>query len=1095
MFLVIAIGALAAGLRGVPIRLPVWAVAEAETRMNGALRAALAQGRTMAAAEGATVSLGGAVLTVDEDWVPRLRLEDLRLMQAGGEALLILPQTRVTADPGALLGGELRISTLRVTGARLDVRRLADGRLDLSLGGGLPAFAFDSLAGLFDAAEDVAALPALDRLRHIEAEGLTLTVADALAARVWQMGDGRLRVERREGGGLAAEMGLSLIGGGAAPARAVLTAVTDGGTAGARLSAEVDQVAASDLAALAAPLAFLGVLEAPISGRLDAGLAEDGAPDRLAARLDLGGGALAAGGAAPVAFDHAALAFSFDPARDRLEMSEIAVEGPSLRLSARGHAYFPGATEGLPQEMLAQIAFREVRMDPEGLFVAPAVFTGGALDLRLRLDPFSVEIGQLQLLDGARRLSAEGWAEVAEGGWRVALDVGMDAIAHDRLVALWPLGLVPQTRAWLAENVQEGTLSNLRAAVRLTPGSAPRMSLTYDYEGAGVRFLRTLPPIEGGVGYAALDGARYTLVLDRGAVVPPEGGRIDVAGSVFAVPDITRRPSAADVTLRTDGSLTATLSLLDQPPFGFLTKAGRPVTLGEGRARVEARLTVPLVQRVEPGDVVWRVEGTIADVRSDVLVPGRAMAADLLRVAADPTELVIAGEGTLDGVAFDAAYRQPLGPGEGGATVTGTVEMSPEAAERLRLGLPRGLVSGAGRGRVEVDLPRAGTPVLRLTSDLRGVGLSIPEIGWSKPRAGAGRLEVTARLSAPAAIERLAVEAPGLSAQGTVSLRPGGGLDRARFDRVRAGAWLDAPVTLVGRGGAAPGVEIGGGTVDLRRMPDRMGGAARGAGGGEIAVQFDRVTVSEGIALTGVRGTFATAGGFGGRFLARVNGQAVVQGTVAPSEGGSAVRVTAQDAGAVLASAGLFPNARGGDLVMVLRPRAGGYDGRADITNVRLRGTPVLAELLNAASVVGLLDQLNGQGILFGEADADFRLTARAVEVTRAAAVGASMGISLAGVYDVERRRLDMQGVVSPFYLVNAIGAVLTRRGEGLIGISFRLTGSADNPQISVNPLSILTPGMFRDIFRRPPPRINEATGAAPAPAPRAPAPQPRDER
>lgn len=1089
----LALAGAAHGLRDRPLRMPVWMVAEAEARLNRVLVRALAggpQGPVLPASDlsarramvrGATISLGGAVMVVGSDWVPRLALEDLRLMQPSGEVLVALPETRLTLDPAALARFSLRVSGLRVVGARLGLRRLANGQLDVALGGGLPAFAFDNLGDLFRAADRLAALPALERLARIEAEALTLTVDDRLAGRTWAMGDGRLTLENREGA-LAAEMGLSLIGGGAAPARAILTAVAEKGSGAARLSVTVDQVAAGDLAALATPLAFLGVLEAPISGRIDTQLGTDGELRGFAARLDLGAGALTPGeGAASVAFDHAALALAFDPARNRMEMSEIAVEGPSLRLRAHGHAYLPGAAEGLPQEMIAQIAFQEVRMDPEGLFVAPAVFTGGALDLRLRLAPFSIDIGQLQLLDGDRRLSARGRADVGQGGWRVALDVAVDAIGHDRLLALWPVRLVPQTRDWLSANVQEGTLSNLRTAVRLAPGVEPRVSLTYDYSGAGVRFLRTLPPIVGGVGYAALDGSRYTLVLDRGAVVPPQGGRIDVAGSVFAVPDITARPSVAEVTLRTQGSLTATLSLLDQPPFGFLTKAGQPVDLGEGTARVLARLTVPLARQVQAEDVDWTVEGTVFDVRSDRLVPGRTIAARELTVQADPAMLRIGGQGTLDGVAFDATFAQPLGPEGGGAQVTGSMALSADAAQRLQIGLPPGLISGEGQAAITVDLPKGGTPVLRLSSDLRQVGLSIPEIGWSKGRAAQGRLEVTARLSAPASVDRVLLEAPGLSAEGRISLRPGGGLEAATFSRVRAGGWLDGGVTLTGRGAAAPAVAITGGSVDLRRMPDGMGGGgAPQAGGTDIALRLDRVTISEGIALTGVEGAFTTRGGFGGRFQGRVNGQAPVQGSVAPSPGGAAVRVTSQDGGAVLSAAGLFPNARGGTLEIVLRPRAGGYDGRADLTNLRLRGTPVLVELVNAASIVGLFEQLDGQGLLFAVADADFRLTARAVEVRQAAAIGASIGISLSGLYDVQTQQLDLQGVVSPIYLINGIGSVLTRRGEGLFGMTYRITGPADRPRIAVNPLSILTPGMFRDIFRRPAPRIGDTAPAAP---------------
>ena len=47
---------------------------------------------------------------------------------------------------------------------------------------------------------------------------------------------------------------------------------------------------------------------------------------------------------------------------------------------------------------------------------------------------------------------------------------------------------------------------------------------------------------------------------------------------------------------------------------------------------------------------------------------------------------------------------------------------------------------------------------------------------------------------------------------------------------------------------------------------------------------------------------------------------------------------------------------------------------------------------------------------------------------------------------------------------------MLTRRGEGLFGFNYTIRGTVERPQIGVNPLSILTPGMFREIFRRPPP-------------------------
>jgi hypothetical protein len=140
------------------------------------------------------------------------------------------------------------------------------------------------------------------------------------------------------------------------------------------------------------------------------------------------------------------------------------------------------------------------------------------------------------------------------------------------------------------------------------------------------------------------------------------------------------------------------------------------------------------------------------------------------------------------------------------------------------------------------------------------------------------------------------------------------------------------------------------------------------------------------------------------------------------------------------------------------------------VTNIQVRDAPILAELLGAISVVGLLEQLNDSGLAFSQAEAQFRTSPAGVTVTAASAVGASLGVSLSGSFNSATEGLNMSGVISPIYLLNGIGSIFTRRGEGLFGFNYTLTGSASDPVVSVNPLSILTPGMFREIFRAAPP-------------------------
>ncbi len=116
---------------------------------------------------------------------------------------------------------------------------------------------------------------------------------------------------------------------------------------------------------------------------------------------------------------------------------------------------------------------------------------------------------------------------------------------------------------------------------------------------------------------------------------------------------------------------------------------------------------------------------------------------------------------------------------------------------------------------------------------------------------------------------------------------------------------------------------------------------------------------------------------------------------------------------------------------------------------------------------MGLVTELTGNGLLFTKVEADFELAPTHIKVIKSSAVGPSIGLSMDGVYDLRNSRLDMRGVLSPIYALNVVGSVLTRKGEGLIGFAFNLRGTADDPDVSVNPLSGLAPGFLREIFRR----------------------------
>ncbi len=1065
---------------GRTLTLPVWAVAELETRLNDTLRDQ---------APGLRLSVGGISLALANGTTPQVELDDLRLLNDLGATFVRLPNVQLSFSAEALMEQRaLRPATLRLVGAEVKLRRLIDGSFDLDLGGGGDFPKIMGLADLFAELDKMFQLPILSRLKTIEAEAMALSLSDARLNKSWTVGDGRLRLDNRSDL-LATELGFSLANGQGGTALAQITLVRPKDEERLRVTATITEVAAADIAAQAPLLAWLQVLDAPISGRIAAEVTGEGV-EALSGQLSLAKGALRPNATAkPIAFDSAVLRVRYDGEEGRLILPELSFQSPILRLQAQGAVYMIADSGKIirgalgrarPAGFLGQIDLNGVQIDPEGLFERPLIFTDGAVDARLMLNPFRLDLGQVSLIEErGRRLTLNGNVSADAKGWQVAVDLALDAIAHDRLLQLWPKSLVSKTRTWIGENVAEGLLTNLRGAVRLTQGQEPRFSLSYDFAGAEVRVIKTLPPVQNGRGRSTIEGRTYTLVVEEGRVQAPSGGQIDVAGSIFVVPDITQRPAMGDVKLRAKSGLLAALALVDLPPCDFLTKAGRAVDLGEGQADILAHLQLPLVQKVDVKDVVFDVAGTVTDFSSDVLIKGKTITAPKLDLRAVNDGMTITGAGKLGAVPFDVTYDQRFSADQKGkSTITGTVALSPVTVKEFGLGLPSDMVDGSGTALMVLALERGKPGDLRLTSTLNGIGLRIPSIGWAKAPQQTGRLEVDATLDEVPQITRVELSASGLDALGAVNLRPGGGLDRAIFSRVRVQDWMEGPVELLGRGkGQAPEIRLNGGRVDLNRF-NRPATVAttETTDASPLSVQLDVLQVTDTIAITGFSGEFSQLGGMNGTFVGLVNGAAPVQGTVVPSTYGTAVRIRSADAGAVLRAANVFSSAKGGAMDLRLRPRpgVGEYDGSVDIDNVRVTDANVLAELLSAISVVGLLEQLNGDGILFGRASANLVLTPQAVQISDGSATGASLGVTLAGLYGTQTKKLALQGVISPVYLLNGIGSALTRKGEGVFGFNYDLRGTADNPKVSVNPLSLLTPGLFRELFRAAPPVLEK---------------------
>lgn len=1052
---------------GRPISAPDWLRSEVEARAAEALGAA-------------SVRFDTLDMVLQDGKTPSVHMTDVRLFTETGAEIVAFGNMRAGVSLADALFGDVRVTKVGISGIFATLLRAENGSFSLTGGFDLssPTQSAPNFAQLIEQMDDVLTRPALASLQDVDVQSLTLRVTDLRADRAWTVDGGRMRLTRADDK-LRITSDLALLSGGQNVATLGANYESQIGDAAATFGANITDIDAGDIATLAPPFAWLEVLRAPISGALRGGVRADGSLAPLNATLSIGAGVIQPTDATrPVPFNSARSYFTYDPQSRVLTFDELSVDSEWMTGRIEGQTVLGVTDDGKLRDIVGQFSANRLSANPDGVYPEPVSLEAAEMDFRMSLNPFRLDVGQALFHDQGQLVQAHGRLEAAPEGWSYDVDGQMDGLTPQRLLQFWPEQVAAKTRKWIVENVRAGTLHDLDVALRDRPNSPPTLYAGFSFQDAEVRYTKTLPHVTQAQGTASLLNKRFAAIINEGTVTAPQGGQVEVGGSSFAIPDVTAKGGApAVVRLQTQSTVTAALSLLNQPPLAVMDRTNLVPDLADGQLSVTGTLGLPLRPGLKLSDLVFNATATARDVVSTVVLKGRRLAATSLSVTADNTRVAVGGPGTLDGVPFDATWTQVIGQGPQPSRVAGQIELSERTIDAFNIGLPAGMVRGQGRGNFVVDLPLGGAaPRFTLDSNLRGVRLSAPPLGWSKSAAQVATLSVAGRLGNTPSVERIDLDAPALKATGAITLTTGGGLERARFSRVRVGQWLDAPVDLIGRGrNASPRVEVRGGTLDLRRAD--FGGTGSGTGGarggGPLSLVLDRLQITDTIALTGMRGQFNLARGLEGDFTAKVNNGTDINGQVLPQNGRSAVRVRSQDAGGVAASAGILKQARGGALSLTLLPvGSASFDGTLNIQNTRVQDAPAIAELLNALSIVGLIEQLDGAGIHFQDVEASFRLTPSIMTLTEASAVGPSMGLSMYGTYNVAQSLLDMQGVISPLYLVNGIGSIFTRKGEGLIGFNYNLSGLASKPRVQVNPLSALTPGLFRDIFRRAPPKL-----------------------
>ena len=718
-----------------------------------------------------------------------------------------------------------------------------------------------------------------------------------------------------------------------------------------------------------------------------------------------------------------------------------------------------------------------------------------AFDGRYGAADGAVEIDRLDIDFGKPKLSLTGRLAGVDRKPRLNARAKLAGMTMSALPRYWPKGVAEGARSWLAANLNRGEVRDLAADLALSfpDGGAriERVKITLGMARATLHYLKPLPPITDARGSVTIDRDRVRIEVDGGGV-----SDLVLTEGLIHITGLSAGTAYMALQGRVTGPLATALSVLDHPRLGYASRIGlRPGAVrGRLATRIEARF--PLIDALALDDAKLGAAGTLSGAAADGAFLGEDLADGALRFSLNNRGMRIDGDARISGVSAAVGWREDF---------TGTEEprrrYSVRArlteADRKRLGVVLApLVQGPVSVAAEYAVFSGGAARATGTLDAAESEVALPPLEWWKPPGVPGRatFEIAFDGGRARAIRIKDLAAGDLRAAGQVRLDRGS-VQRVEIDRLAVPNRFDLA-------GALSIDEVEGWTIDASgRLFDAAPIQRLTKGEGEstlpplsIAARLDRVLLTAGRSVEKAslaaryRDGSWQAIDLSGRFP---NGKRFDL-SYRPGDGAGRLQATSMDAGEMFGLVGETKWVRGGRLTVSAEGQPGAeprqWTGKIAIRDFVLTGAPRLVQALRLASLGALSEELGGRGVRVTALDIPFTHGGSKLSFSEARAFGPGIGVTGSGTIDIDEETVEIDGTLVPAYPLNAalgevpgIGFIFSgEKGGGLFAAPFAIRGKVEQPSFTVNPLGVLTPGVFRNIFR-----IFDAGRGDPLPEPR----------
>lgn len=1000
-----------------------------------------------------------------------------------------------------LLAGQIRPYDIRVTGGQLTLRRGADGRLTIGLGSpenihNLGALWVSPPIQESDIGNTSTQLP--ETPYRIEAKNVTAYFIGERRGFNIRADTRHLLYEKDDvhfRGRFDATLNTAI---GQAPVK-----VRAGGHADLdyyEIDIEAEAINPADVLMPDGPLAAFRAIDLPLQVQARLSHTPEAGFKIAALQLEGAAGHVSYNGVQEE-INHAKLHVAYDGLAERYDISALEIDSAHVKMSGQGSLQGHIAIHDDKRAYPFNLDFTDVNVDAQPLFERALSWDTIDLKGQISTDFTYLDLPHITLDAGHFQKHITVLAEAGQDFSPEALRVKMDVdgvMSSADLLSLWPVPFADGARRWVAGSVKEGHLRNFKVDMNMGPEAfaAGRLKnedlrLTFDVDGAEVKYIRTMPSVTKAVGSGVLQGNRFDFNIQEGWV-----GDIGFTGGHVEIPLLWPYGGDFTIDLLGQGSVIDMLHLINYKPFEFADRYGVDPESFAGTGKVHMTITRPLLVHFDQSRIRYAAKGQFSDVTVPFSIGTLGMHDGELILDVDRTGMEVSGPVKIGAWDAELNWKEIFDEGATPTQYTLQGRLGRDGFDSFGIGF-REYFSGD----VDVSVKAEGRGVNISKADVKADLLNTyVQIGsyWGKDIGEAAILDFQLSRSDDGAfmLENVKAEAEGMSMAGHLSLEPDLRLKFLELARIQIEDVMDGRLSArLNTAQEAIDIDIKGEHFDISpfvaaaintQTLNTSDATSSGDTTGftlplNLNADVEQLDLAEGYSLENAEVSLRSrpTGVLDSHVTGQVDtGELLISLQSKGDKPGRELTVDIPDASAAAQSFLGLDNMLGGRLQLGATLPAlgekGAINGRLSVEEFTLVEAPILTRILSLASLQGLAELLGGTGLSFDVLDIPFSWHEGVLSVRQARASGAALGLTGNGDLDLRAQEVDLDGVLIPAYNTNAmlgnlpvIGGILGGKDdEGVLALNYAVRGPFNRSQVNVNPLSALTPGFIRDIFQ-----------------------------